>query len=70
MKEFAHFLRLVQAGKNPAASSGQRQALALARAAIASIPGLDGQAREGFVSFVELVAAMPESARRVVEGER
>ena len=61
-----HFLKLARAGKMGGASTGAHRCFLLAKAALEYVPGLDGQARDGFKDFCEAVALMPETAAEMM----
>lgn len=68
MNSLLHFVRLANRGKpGTGASSGELQARLLALCAIQNIPGLDGQAVNGFIEFIRGVQQDCDIAREAVD---
>jgi hypothetical protein len=62
-----HFLQLAQRGKHPGTSGGERRAYRIAKAILDDVHGLDGQAVEGLMEFVQLANLYPSEAEMLVE---
>ncbi len=65
----SHFFDLVANGRHPGASSGAKRARRLALAVVDDLPGLDAEAVAGLHDFLDLVVAMPSTARDLIEDE-
>jgi len=61
-----YFIRLVNAGKRPGSSSGERACFLMALAAIDFVPGLDEQALQGLRYFIRCCHVSPNTAQTLV----
>lgn len=64
----AHFLKLMERGRIPGCSDGERHAYQLARAIRERAVGLDAEAREGLHEWIDFCCAMPSTALDVLHG--
>lgn len=64
-----HFLRLINQGRRPGCSGGERAAYDLAVAIVENAGRLDDAALEGAVEFLRFAWMNPNKSRDILEGE-